>query len=79
MPRSPRASTSALLARLDATIDCACGITRCRNYDGSSGLTYEAHVEQCTDSGLRFHSDAGATIGELVAGYRPDDAPNLCY
>lgn len=71
-----------LLGRLDATVEMACGVTRCRNYDPSSGTSYAAyaaHVAEGTDPGLLFHSSAGARIGELVAGYRPRDVASLGY
>jgi len=67
------------LGRLDATVDQACGVTRCRDYDPALGGDYQAHVSHGGDAGLRFHSDAGAAIGELVPDYRPRDAQNLGY
>ena len=51
-----------LLARLDATIDRACAITRCRSYEPARGLSYQAHVAQGTDPGLLFHT---AVLGML--------------
>jgi hypothetical protein len=71
------------LGRLDPTVERACGVTRCRDYSpsrsGSARATYERHVAACTDAGLRFHSDAGASVGELVPGYRPRDFVNLGF
>ena len=67
------------LGRLDATVERACGITRCRDYEPSKGLEYQSHVDAGTDAGLRFHSDAGARIGHLVPAYRPRDTANLGY
>ena len=64
------------LGRLDATADQACGVTRCRDFDPTRGRSYEEHVRICDDAGLKFHSDAGAAIGELVANYRKGDAVN---
>ena len=78
-----------LLARLDATVERVCGITRCRAYQPSRSAffgaseapsaEYQRYVESLTDPGLLFHSDAGATIGELVPNYRPRDVANLGY
>ena len=71
------------LGRLDPTVERACGVTRCRDYSpsrsGSARATYEHHVAAGTDAGLRFHSDAGASVGELVPGYRPRDVENLGF
>jgi hypothetical protein len=58
---------------------CARTVTRCRDYDPALGGDYQAHVSHGGDAGLRFHSDAGAAIGELVPDYRPRDAQNLGY
>lgn len=66
-----------LLARLDATVECACGVTRCRAYEPGAGKEYQAHVNEASDPGLLFHTLAGARVGELVAGYRPHDTQNL--
>ena len=65
------------LVRLDATVEVACGVTRCRSFEASSGVEYQAHVDRGDDPGLLFHSSAGARIGSLVAGYRPLDTANL--
>ena len=65
------------LGRLDATVDGACGVTRCRGYVHGAGRSYAEHVTRGDDAGLRFHSTAGASIGELVPGYRPRDTSNL--
>ena len=64
------------LGRLDATAEKACGVTRCRDFDAAKGRTYEEHVRIGDDAGLKFHSDAGASIGELVPNYRRGDAVN---
>ena len=66
-------------ARLDASIQCVCGITRCRAYDAATGLTYQDYVHGATDPGLLFHTSAGARIGELVLEYRPRDTANLGF
>ena len=68
-----------LLSRLDATVERVCGVARCRAYDPQSGKDYQAHVEEGTDPGLRFHSEAGARMGKLVPNYRPGDTHNLGY
>ena len=67
------------LGRLDATAERACGVTRCRDFEPKRGRTYEEHVRICDDAGLKFHSDAGATIGELVPNYRRGDPANSGY
>ena len=61
---------------LDATVERACGVTRCRDFDARRGRSYEEHVRLGDDAGLRFHTDAGASLGELVRGYRHGDAQN---
>ena len=66
-------------ARLDASITCICGITRCRAYDAATGMTYPEYVDAGTDPGLRFHTSAGARVGELVPDYRTRDSANLGY
>ena len=67
------------LARLDTTVECACGITRCRAYDASRGKGYQAHINEGSDPGLLFHTQAGAHVAGLVPGYRPCDTMNLGY
>jgi hypothetical protein len=69
--------------RMDPTVERACGITRCRNFDPTGDDTsltaYRAHVDAGNDPGLLFHSLAGAFVCDLVPGYRPGDAQNLAY
>ena len=69
--------------RMDPTVERACGVTRCRNFDLTRGDTslkaYRAHVDAGNDPGLLFHSLAGAFVCDLVPGYRPGDAQNLAY
>ena len=71
------------LGRLDATIERACSVARCCSYapstSGTTQAAHQAHVDAGSDAGLLFHSLAGASIGELVAGYRPEDVQNLGY
>ena len=64
------------LGRLDATVERACGVTRCRDFDPCRGRSYEEHVRVGDDAGLRFHTDAGASVGRLVHGYRRGDTQN---
>ena len=70
-----------LMARLDASVQRACGVTRCRARDPSDTRKYADYVsESCTtDPGLFFHVGAGATVGALVPDYRPLDLVNLGY
>ena len=67
----------------DPTVERACGVTRCRNFDASSSGTtpaaYRAHVDEADDPGLLFHTMAGAFVCDLVANYRPGDTQNLAY
>eukprot|EP00316_Scyphosphaera_apsteinii_P000300 CAMPEP_0119327250 /NCGR_PEP_ID=MMETSP1333-20130426/70266_1 /TAXON_ID=418940 /ORGANISM="Scyphosphaera apsteinii, Strain RCC1455" /LENGTH=1017 /DNA_ID=CAMNT_0007335785 /DNA_START=35 /DNA_END=3088 /DNA_ORIENTATION=+ len=67
------------LGRLDARIERACGVTRCRDYEVAQGKSFQSHVDNCKDAGLLFHKDAGAIIGELVPNYRPLDTKNLGF
>lgn len=68
------------LAREDASVDHVCAITRCRNWmdrEVSGGVSYEDHVSAGTDTGLVFHTSAGARLDGIVPSYRPADAANL--
>jgi hypothetical protein len=63
--------------RLDPTVERACAVTRCRNFDPSSCNDYEAYVFKGSDPGLLFHSSAGASVCGVVPNYRPGDGANL--
>ena len=77
------------LGELDPTVQLACGVTRCRNYDQSRAdvvpgsaeaeAAYRAHVDEGSDPGLLFHTMAGALVCDVVAGYRRGDVQNLGY
>ena len=71
------------LGRLDPTVERACGVTRCRNFDPTSSDTspkaYRAHVDEGSDPGLLFHTLAGAFVCDIVPDYRPGDKQNLAY
>jgi polyketide synthase PksN len=58
------------------------GVTRCKAYDRDRGVPLEEHVRARDERGslvdpmLNYHESHGATIGEVVRGYRPQDTAN---
>ncbi|MDO8387773.1 MAG: SDR family NAD(P)-dependent oxidoreductase, partial [Polaromonas sp.] len=58
------------------------GVTRCRDYGLHAGVAVEDYIRlrdargQLVDPVLRFHELHGATIREVVPGYRPKDGWN---
>jgi hypothetical protein len=67
------------LGRNDETAKRVVGITRCRNFRGSSADEYRTHVFESDDPGLLFHTAAGARVRALCPQYRPLDATNLGF
>jgi len=70
-----------LMARLDSSVERACGITRCRSRQPDDTRDYQTYVDEThlTDKGLLFHAAVGAAIGPLVPDYRPADKINFGY
>ena len=71
------------LGRLEPSVERACMVARCCDFHLSDEVSpqqaYETHVEARTDAGLAAHMQAGAFLGDLVAGYRPSDTQNLGF
>lgn len=68
------------LGQLDASVERACSIERCLRYNASadaSQKSYQAYVNERRDPGLLVHTQAGAFIDDVVAGYMPSDSQNL--
>ena len=64
-------------ASLDCGVSCVYGVTRCREFELAGKLSYEEHVRSGNDCGLQFHLGGGATLVQVVWGYRPADAANV--
>lgn len=70
------------LARLDPSVDCVIGVTRCHDFKASClGLPMQEYVDAHTagklsDKTLNFHTAAGAKILRLVPDFRPEDVDN---
>ncbi|MBN3809463.1 type I polyketide synthase [Paraburkholderia sp. Ac-20347] len=71
------------LASLQDGIEKVVGVSRCRNYLESGASNYAAYALQTDadsrqiDPILRFHLSHGASIRDVIPGYRPLDAENL--
>jgi acyl transferase domain-containing protein/ribosomal protein S18 acetylase RimI-like enzyme len=70
-------------ANLSDQYDEIVGITRCRSANEESFEEYCRYVSLCNDSSrpidpiLRFHHEQGASIGEIIQGFRPNDHSNF--
>jgi acyl transferase domain-containing protein/acyl carrier protein/ribosomal protein S18 acetylase RimI-like enzyme len=70
-------------ANLSDQYDEIVGITRCRSSNEESFEEYCRYVSLCNDSSrpidpiLRFHHEQGASIGEIIQGFRPEDLSNF--
>eukprot|EP00930_Biecheleria_cincta_P032283 TRINITY_DN22403_c0_g1_i1.p1 TRINITY_DN22403_c0_g1~~TRINITY_DN22403_c0_g1_i1.p1 ORF type:complete len:1182 (+),score=218.16 TRINITY_DN22403_c0_g1_i1:121-3666(+) len=69
------------LARLDSSIDSVCAVTLCHDYAGSGAHSLQEYVDshvagRVNDRILTFHTSYGASILELVPGFRPMDVDN---
>ncbi|HKR62425.1 MAG TPA: beta-ketoacyl synthase N-terminal-like domain-containing protein, partial [Thermoanaerobaculia bacterium] len=64
------------MASVQPSVEGVAGVTRCRDYRADRDGSLIDYVARREDANLRFHHGHGATIGELIAGYRPDDVEN---
>jgi acyl transferase domain-containing protein/acyl carrier protein/GNAT superfamily N-acetyltransferase len=63
-------------------IECATGVTRCKNYVQQQDIMQEEYIQLRDEQGryqdpiLRFHHAHGAQIKQLLYNYRPEDIDN---
>lgn len=70
---------------LQIDVQSVVAITLCKNFDSTAGLELEDYIRQRNEQGvlsdpiLRFHELHGATIQQVMPGYRPYDYKNEGY
>mmetsp|Transcript_46575 Transcript_46575/g.100381 ORF Transcript_46575/g.100381 Transcript_46575/m.100381 type:complete len:425 (-) Transcript_46575:162-1436(-) len=68
------------LARVEPSIDCVIGVTRCRSFQDFNGTMEDyvkGHVNGTTfDPVVGFHTGFGAKVQRLVHNFRPEDTEN---
>ena len=56
------------------------GVTLCKNYNSTTGQSFEQYIQQSgrsQDPVLAFHQAHGAEVVKVIPGYRPQDHANL--